>query len=58
MTNKERKCRPHIKLVQGEWYAFGGRGYKQSVNLLLVPAISFCNKLNHKLKVRGYHGLK
>lgn len=37
----------HIKLDQGVWYAHGS-GPKWSRNLLLVPAINFCKKLNSK----------
>lgn len=40
-----------IKLVGGQWYAFG-RGRKQQRNLL-VPAISFCRRLNEAKKGRS-----
>ena len=36
-----------IKLVGGQWYAFG-LGQKKQRNLMLVPAISFCHRLNTK----------
>ena len=36
-----------IKLVGGQWYAFG-LGQKKQRNLLLVPAINFCRRLNSK----------
>ena len=36
-----------IKLVGGQWYAFG-RGPMRQRNLLLVPAINFCRRLNAK----------
>jgi len=35
----------HIKLLEGQWYAFGS-GQRKGMNLLLVPAINFCKKLN------------
>ena len=38
-----------IKLVGGQWYAFG-RGQKKQRNLLLVPAINFCRRLNDAKK--------
>lgn len=37
----------HIKLDQGVWYAYGS-GPKWARNLLLVPAINFCKRLNDK----------
>ena len=41
----KRKAWVRIKLVQGQWYAFGS-GLKRTRNQLLVPAINFCKKLN------------
>lgn len=38
-----------IKRVAGQWYAFG-YGPKKSRNLLLVPAINFCRRLNELQK--------
>lgn len=35
-----------LKLVDGQWYAFG-KGPKWQRNLLLVQAINFCKRLNH-----------
>lgn len=37
----------HIKLEKGVWYAYG-TGPKWGRNLLLVPAINFCKRLNAK----------
>jgi len=42
-----------LKLVDGQWYAFG-KGPKRQRNLLLVPAINFCKRLNQK----AAHGIK
>ena len=41
-----------IRLVCGQWYAFG-RGQKKQQNLLLVPAIAFCRRLNEGKKGRS-----
>lgn len=37
---KSRILRPHIRLFEGQWYAFGGD------NALLYCAIGFCQRLN------------
>ncbi len=39
------RAKIRIKLVDGQWYAFGSGPRKQR-NLLLVPAISFCQRMN------------
>ena len=39
-----------IRLVDGQWYAFGCGGPKKQRNLLLVPAIAFCRRLNESKK--------
>ena len=39
-----------IRLVGGKWYAFGVGGPKKQRNLLLVPAIAFCRRLNESKK--------
>lgn len=44
------KHAPRIRLVRGQWYAFPGQGPKSAANLLLVPAINFCRRLNDKRK--------
>jgi hypothetical protein len=44
-----RRALPRIKLVDGEWYAFGGTGNKYEANALLAEAISFCNRLNNRI---------
>lgn len=46
-----------IKRVAGQWYAFG-RGPKQSRNLLLVPAIRFCERLNEYQKGKHHDSRK
>ena len=38
-----------IKLVGGQWYAFSIGGPRKQRNLLLVPAINFCRRLNAKI---------
>lgn len=43
-----RDGRPHISRIYGEWYAFRGKGNAKTANLLLVPAINFCNRMNEK----------
>lgn len=40
-------ARVRIRLLDGQWYAFG-RGPRKQRNLLLVPAINFCRRLNAK----------
>lgn len=40
----DRKHAPRIRMVRGEWYAFGKHG--RCARLLLVPAITFCRRLN------------
>lgn len=47
MTN-QRKALPRIRLVEGKWYAFGGRGERRVRNTLLYCAIGFCRRLNAK----------
>ena len=42
-----------IKLVNGQWYAFGIGGPKRYRNLMLVPAINFCRRLNEAKKGRS-----
>lgn len=37
-----------IKLVVGQWYAFSIGGPRRQRNLLLVPAINFCRRLDAK----------
>jgi len=37
-----------IKRVGGQWYAFSIGGPRKQSNLLLVPAINFCRRLNSK----------
>lgn len=43
---KDRKAQPRIRLVDGQWYAFGGRGPRHTVNTHLYVAIGFCRKMN------------
>ena len=43
-----KKTKPHIQLRDGRWYAHSWRG--EGSQHLLVPAISFCNKLNNSSK--------
>lgn len=43
----------HIVLAGGQWYAFGF-GERRARNLLLVPAINFCKRLNAaRAKAKG-----
>lgn len=41
------KARISIKRSGGQWYAFA-TGPRKQRNLLLVPAITFCRRLNAK----------
>lgn len=45
--SKQNKACIRIKLEEGKWYAFGS-GPKWQRNLMLVPAINFCKRLNSK----------
>lgn len=40
------KCKPRLKFVGGQWYAFGKN--TKPGRQLLVPAITFCKRLNRK----------
>lgn len=40
-----RPFKPHIKLVKGQWYAFAPNKSHEARGAL-VPAISFCRRLN------------
>ena len=43
-----KRATVHLKMVNGVWLAFG-KGPRWQRNLLLVPAINLCNRLNRDL---------
>lgn len=52
-----RKIRVHIALVNGEWYAQSGNN-NYATRCALVPAISFCDRLNAKQKRGKSHAAR
>ena len=54
---KPDKSKPRIRLVEGKWYAFSGRGERRTRNTLLFCAIGFCRRLNAKMNAsKPYRG--